>query len=206
MKKGLLNVSIFLIVLIAAFSMFLTDNGDTSSISNNTSQGIILTSTSRVKKRAQLRFKLPASNPAAIVEKGLGDAIEFSDATIDTTLALAPIPKDVDFSVQPYLQLQWAGEATGDARFEVTYLWIAPDETTDTTSGTTVTNNYTASTTVKGLVETNIQLAGLEASDDYIKAKIVRRADHTADTVNSATVNIFDAFIYYTSNKLGESL
>lgn len=213
MKKGLLNVSIFLIVLIAAFSMFLTDNGDTSSISNNTSRGIILTSTARVKKTTcATEYKLPTTNPAAIVEHGIGFVYEFSDATPDTVLSRYKVPKDIDPSVQPMLQLMWScptAEPTDDSvnvRWEITYIWIVNDLSTDSTSSTTITGNYNTSDYAGGLVETNIQLAGFEASDDVLFAKIVRRADATPDTADSAAVNLLDSLLYYTSNKLGESL
>ena len=207
MKKGFLNVAIFILSLAAIFCIFFNNSGNTSSITSNTSRGIILTSTSRVKKIEKARISLPAANPAALIEYGLGDAIEFSDATQDAALLMVRIPKDIDRTVQPNLQLEWSSEATGDARIALTYIWIAEDETTDVTSGTTTTTTavYTNSN-IKGLIETEIQLADMSADDIYLKGKIARIADHTSDTANSAVIHIFDSYLYYTANKLGEPL
>jgi len=215
MRKGFINILFFILILIAAFYLFIPKPGDTSSVRDNISRGIILTSTSRVKKVECIEaigIQLPSANPAALVEYGLGAAVEFSDATIDSSLVRIRIPKDIDSSVQPKLQLEWScptADPTGDVvnvRWEVTYTWLAADETSDVTTGTTVTGNYNVSSTAKGLVETDIQLAGFVSSDNFLYAKIVRRADATPDTANSAVVNLFDSCLYYTANKLGESL
>lgn len=206
MKKSFVNVLIFILVLLAIIVSFVCNNAKSSSITDNTSRGIVLVSTARVKKSTCARFKLPAANPAAIAEHGLGDVIEFTDATQDAVLGSIKIPEDIDTTVQPMLQIEWSGDATGDARLALTYVWIASDETTDETSGTAVTANYTSGAVVKGLTEDNIQLAGMTSSDLYLKFKIQRIGDHTDDTVNGQDVNISDACLYYTANKLGEAL
>jgi len=204
--QGLLNVLIFLVVIFACLGMFVCKDTQSSSVRDNTSQGIILTSTSRVNQTTCARFKLPTANPAVMAEHGLGDVIEFTDATQDTVLGTIKVPKGIDTSAQPKLQIEWSGDATGDTRFAVTYVWISDDETTDVTSGTTVTDDYSSGSVVKGLTESEVQLAGMAASDMYLQFKIVRVADHTNDTIDGQDVNIRDACLLYTINRLGESL
>jgi len=219
MKKGFLNISIFLIVLIAAFSLFLTDSGDTSSIQENISRGIILKSTSRVKKTECVNangFKLPTTNPAVLKDatSDVGSILEFKDETSDYDNARLSIkvPKDIDSSVQPMLQLEWfctTAEPTDDSlniRWEIIYIWTALDETSDASGDVTYAGNYNASDIAKGLIETNIQLAGFVAGDRYLQANIARRSDATPDTATGATANILGACLYYTANKLGEAL
>lgn len=219
MKKGLLNVSIFILSLTAIFCIFLSNKGDTSSITDNTSRGIILTSTSRVKKIEcvnSTEFRLPTTNPATLKDatSDVGSILEFKDETSDYDNARLKIevPKDIDSSVQPNLQLRWfctTAEPTDDSisiRWEIKYIWVGIDETSDASSDTTVVGNYNASDTIRGLVETDIQLAGMASTDRYIIANISRRSDATPDTADGATANILGGCLYYTANKLGEPL
>jgi hypothetical protein len=205
-KKGFINIIIFLLVIFALIGMFLCNDTRSSSVTDNTSRGIVLVSTARVNLTECARFKLPAANPAAIAEHGLGDVIEFTDATQDAVLGTIKIPKGIDTTVQPKLQIEWSGDATGDTRLALTYVWIGSDETTDETSGTTVTDDYSSGTVVKGLTESEVQLAGMAAGDMYLQFKIARIADHTNDTIDGQDVNIKDACLLYTINRLGESL
>jgi hypothetical protein len=215
MKKSIPNSLIILSIIVIFCCMFLCNETKSSSIRDNTSRGIILNGPARVKQIEcvdAMGMKLPAANPATSVEYGFGAAIEFSDATIDSSLVRIRVPKDIDYTVQPMLQLEWScptADPTGDivnVRWEITYTWLAIDETSDVTSGTTIANNYNVSETAKGLVETDIQLADFSSDDNFLYTKIVRRADATPDTADSAVVNLFDACLYYTKNKLGEPL
>jgi len=219
MKSGVVNVLIFILVISAAIGLFVCNNGQSSSVKDNTSYGIILTSTSRVKNTECVNangFKLPTTNPAVLKDatSDVGSILEFKDETSDYDNArlTIKIPKDIDVTVQPMLQFEWfctTAEPTDDSlnvRWEITYIWTALDETSDSSGDITYTNNYNASDIAKGLVETNIQLSGFVAGDRYLQANIARRSDATPDTATAATANILGACLYYTANKLGESL
>jgi hypothetical protein len=216
MKKSftayLLIVLSFLLIL---SGIFYCKKVRCSSIEDNTSQGIVLRSTSRAYQQDCVRateFALTATLPAVLDDWGIGSVCEFTDATQDVVSAEYRIPLDIDASAQPYLQLQWASptaDPTSDSikvRWQIAYLWLADDETTDGSAETTTISLANVSTTAKGLVETDVQLSGMTATDERLQVQITRIGDHTSDTNDGQDANLFDACLYYIINKLGEPL
>lgn len=213
MKKNLLFLVLFVSFLLSV--MFVCDNLMGSSIQDNTSQGIVLRSTSRVYQHDCVRateFDLPTANPAVLDEWGIGSVLEFTDATQDTALAEYRVPLGIDDSAQPYIQLQWCSptaDPTGDVvnvKWQVAYIWLSDDETTDAAAETTTTVVANVSSTAKGLVETNIQLAGMGSADERLHTQIKRLGDATEDTNDGQDANIFDSCLYFIIDRLGESL
>jgi len=217
MKKNILKSRITLLIIFIIFSLFLFSNVSirASSISDNTSRGITLQSTSRVKQIDCIRateFGLPGTRPAVLAEHGIGSILEFTDATQDISLAEFRVSLGIDTSAQPMLQLQWACDTpdpTGDVvnvRWQITYAWFGEDATTDIAADATSDAVYNVSSTAKGLVESDIQLSGMASTDKRLRAKITRIADGTDDTANGVNADLFDACLYFIINKLGESL
>jgi len=215
MKNKVLNVLTGLLVGSFLVSLLaVTSSIKASDVSDNVSTGITLQSTARVKQIECINasgFRLPTTNPAVLTDFGSGAVLVFADETADYDNARVTIkvPKDIDSTVQPFLQLDWSCDAATDdvnVRWEVIYIWIGEDETGDATSDATITGDYTISDTTKGLVETDIQLSNFLSTDKYLNANIARRSDATQDIADGANANILGACIYYTKNKLGEPL
>ena len=147
-----------------------------------------------------------------LAEHGIGSVLEFTDATQDICLAEFRVPLGIDTSAQPMLQVEWAcdtADPTSDSikvRWQITYAWFGEDATTDIAADATSDAVYNVSTTAKGLVESDIQLAEMTSTDKRLRAKITRIADGTDDTANSVNADLFDACLYYIINKLGETL
>lgn len=226
MKKNLSFLVLFVLFLLLIVSgMFICDELIGSGIQDNVSRGITLQSTSRVYQhdcKSATEFDLPTANPAVLDEWGIGSVCEFTDATQDVVLAEYRIPLGIDKTLdpndstvtlyQPYIQLQWASptaDPTSDTikvRWQIAYLWLADDETTDGSAEITTISLPNVSTTANGLVETNIQLASMSALDERLHVQITRLGDHTSDTNDGQDANLFDTCFYYIMNKLGESL
>lgn len=221
MKRKILTTVTILLAISAFVSLFLINETKSSSVSDNISRGIILQSTARVKQTKCTNangFKLSTTNPAVLTDHGFGSVLVFSDETSDYDNArlTVKIPKDIDSTVQPILQIDWScptADPTSDSvkiRWEVGYIWLANDESSDATSGVSdaqsITANYNVSTIANGLVESDVQLVDYVSTDKYLVANIARRSDATPDTGTSVAANILGACLYYTSNKLGEPL
>ena len=229
MKKNLSYFVFFVLFLSFLVSgMFICENLMCSSIEDNTSQGIILRSTSRVYQIDCVRateFDLPTANPAVLDEYGIGSVCEFTDATQDVVLAEYRVPLGMDIAadpndsttvlVQPYIQLHWSAptaDPTGDVvnvRWRLRYKWLSTDVTTDLTDASyeaTTDTTVNVNTYAKGLVETNIQLSGMNPLDDRLHLQITRVGDATQDTNNGQDANLFDACLYFVIDKLGEPL
>lgn len=214
MNKKVSTMVTILLVTLALFCIFPISETKSSSVSNNISQGIVLESTSRVKRIECVNasgFRLPTTNPATLTDFGSGSVLVFADETADYDNGRISIkvPKDIDSTVQPFLQLDWSCDAATDdvnVRWEVTYIWLGEDETSDATSDAIITGDYTISDTTKGLVESDIQLSNFLSTDKSLHANIARRSDATQDTSDGQNANIFGACLYYTANKLGEPL
>ena len=154
-------------------------------------------------------FKVPATNPADLVEYGIGSALEFGDEAVNYEYARLRIkvPSDIDSSVQPILILGWSCPSTGvNVRWELEYNWRAVGEAMDAAAEGTVTDNYAASGTAKGLVMTQVQLANFSSSDVCFTATIARRSDNAGDTATGAVAHLHGACLYYVKNKLGIAL
>ena len=215
MSKKLATIVTILLVTMAFFCLFPIGETKSSSVSDNVSTGITLKSVARVMQTECINasgFRLPTTNPAALTDLGLGGSmLVFADETADYDNArmAVKVPKDIDSTVQPYIQLDWSCDAATDdvnVRWEVTYLWIGADETSDATSDAVVTGDYTISDVTKGLVESDIQLANFLYTDKFLYVNIARRSDATQDTSDGQNANIFGACLYYTKDKLGEPL
>lgn len=157
-------------------------------------------------------FKVPATNPATMIHYGVGWALEFADEANNyehAELRIA-VPKDMDRSVQPVLILGWScptaddGNDSVQVRWELGYLWRAPNDPMDAAVEATVVNNFTASETEKGLVITQIQLAELGANDVCLSCELTRRSDHEDDTADGVAAHVAGACLYYTANRHGE--
>lgn len=215
MKGKLSAVIIVLFIVLAFISPFLVNEIKSSSVSDNISRGIILKSTGRVKQIDCVRateFDLPTTRPAVLNEYGIGSILEFTDATQDISLAEFRFPLEIDTSVQPMLQLQWScptADPTGDVinvKWQIAYIWLAEDATTDDSAETTISDVYNVSSTAKGLVEIDIQLANMASTDKRLHVQITRLGDATSDTADGVNANLFDACLYFILNKLGEPL
>jgi len=214
MSKKLATIVTVLLVTMAFFCLFPINETKSSSVSDNVSTGITLKSVARVKQIECINasgFRLPTTNPAVLTDFGSGSVLVFADETADYDNARMSIkvPKDIDSTVQPYLQLDWSCDAATDdvnVRWEVIYIWLAEDETSDATSDATITGDYTISDTTKGLVESDIQLSNFLSTDKYLHVNIARRSDATQDLADGQNANIFGACLYYTKDKLGEPL
>lgn len=216
MKKTFCKYIVVILSFVLVLSgVVLTNKLMGSSIRDNTSQGIILQSTSRVKQIdcvSAPEFQLPTSNPAVLDEYGIGSVLEFTDATQDIALAEFRVPLGIDTSAQPMLQLEWScptADPTGDVvnvKWQIGYLWIAEDGTTDGAAETTTSAVYNVSSTAKGLVETDIQLASMASTDKRLHVQITRLGDATDDTANGVDANLFDMCLYYIINRLGEPI
>lgn len=215
MRKKILNAVIILLVISAFASLFFINNIKASHVSDNTSRGITLKSTARVKQRDCVNateFGLPGTRPAVLAEYGIGSVLEFTDATQDICFAEFRVPLGIDTSAQPMLQMEWACDTpdpTGDVvnvRWQITYLWLAEDATADAAADATSDAVYNVSSTAKGLVESDIQLAGMASTDKRLRARITRIGDATQDTANGVNADLFDACLYFIINKLGEPI
>jgi len=221
MKRKVLTTMTILLVISAFVSLFLINETKSSSVSDNISKGIILQSTARVKQTKCVNasgFQLPTTNPAVLSDHGFGSVLVFSDETADydNGRVTIKVPKDIDSTVQPILLIDWScptADPTSDSvkiRWEVGYIWLANDESSDATSGVSkaqsVTANYNVSTIANGLVESSVQLADYASTDKYLVANIARRSDATPDTGTSVAANILGACLYYTKDRLGEPL
>jgi len=221
MNKKVSTILTVLLVTLALFSFSLVKETKSSSVSDNVSNGIVLQSNARVKQSKCINangFKLPTTNPAALSDHGFGSVLVFSDETADYDNARLTIkvPLDIDSTVQPILKVDWScptADPTSDTvkiRWEVGYIWLANDESSDATSGVSdaqsITANYNVSTIANGVVESEIQLSDYESTDKYFVANIARRSDATPDTGTSVAANILGACLYYTKDKLGEPL
>jgi len=214
MNKKLATIVTVLLVTMAFFCLFPINETKSSSVSDNVSTGIILESVARVKQIECINangFRLPTTNPAVLTDFGSGSVLVFADETADydNSRMSLKVPKDIDSTVQPYLQLDWSCDAATDdinVRWEIIYIWLAEDETSDATSDATITGDYTISDVTKGLVESDIQLSNFLSTDKYLHVNIARRSDATQDTSDGQNANIFGACLYYTKDRLGEPL
>lgn len=199
-----------------------------SSIVDNTSNGITLQSNARVYQRdckSATEFDLPTANPAVLDEYGIGSVCEFTDATQDVVLAEYRVPGDMDLSPdpndstlvqnQPYIQLHWSAptaDPTGDVvnvRWRLRYKWLSDDVTTDLTDGSyeaTTDTTINVATYAKCLVISNIQLTKMSPLDDRLHLQITRVGDATQDTNTGQDANLFDACLFYIADKIGEAL
>lgn len=221
MEKKVSSIVTVLLVVSVLFCLFSANETKSSSVSDNVSTGITLKSVARVKQSKCMNpdgFKLPTTNPAVLSDHGFGSVLIFEDETADYDNARlnVKIPLDIDSTVQPILQIDWScptADPTSDSvkiRWEVGYIWLANDESSDATSGVSdaqsITANYNVSTIANGLVESSVQLADYASTDKYLVVNIARRSDATPDTGTSVAANILGACLYYTKDTLGEPL
>lgn len=169
---------------------------------------INLHGTARVKRDIWLNvmgLKAPVTDPATLVDYGIGDAWEFTDGTDDTVVGRVKLPEDVDKSAGIEVLVGWNTEtaSVGNCVWQIEHLLRQENEAMDGTPGT-LTQTVAASTTAKGLVVSSIGTITPHADDVCVTIKVKRRADLGADTLNEDN-HLFWVGFKYTSNKLGEA-
>lgn len=136
-------------------------------------------------------FKAPGTKPATLAEEGLSYAWAFADNDDETVLGHFMMPLDIDRIniVQPKLLIHWGcDDNSGNAYWQVEYLWFAPNEDmTNTTPDDTVASIVAASGTADGMVSTEIQLADFGATDVMLHLRIKRLGADGSDTLTGDT-------------------
>ena len=168
--------------------------------------------TARVIKCIQIGaagIKAPGAKPATLVAHGAlespawqfaNQAVEANEETISFTFK---IPCEMDISVAPNLAFGWSSNSTGNAKYQIEYLYRADDEDTTAAAQATLTGTATASATADGLVSTissDMDLVG--ASDVYLICRLKRLSADVQDTI-ADTIELHGVAFSYTLNKLG---
>lgn len=149
-------------------------------------------------------FQAPGTKPAALVEVGIGHAWEFTDGTDDTLFAKIRLPSDLDYNESIYIGIGWSTPTAdaGNCRWQVEYLFRAIGEAINAAADDTLVNNFAASTTAHGLVQSNIGIVTAGASDVLLLMRIKRRADELGDTLGEDN-HLHGIAIRYTSTTRG---
>jgi len=151
-------------------------------------------------------FRVPGLKPAAFVEYGISNALEFEDAKEQIIFSKIHIPYDIDPTIQPKLFLGWSSPTISqNCKWKLEYLWRAPNEAMDAAAEAIITDVYESSSVSKGLVISEIQLANLSSADACILIRITRLGDEVEDTLGNSAF-LHGVCLEYISDKLGKTI
>lgn len=188
---------------------------NTNYISFATDGELTLTGTARIKNALWIPasgLKAPGSKPATYIEHGLDGAWSFADQAIagnqETISGMMRIPERMDRSVASSFIIGWSADGIdpGDCKWQLEYLWTAPNEATNAGAQETLTTTVTASSTSNGLIISEITGVDVPSSTDVcFHFKITRLSADANDTI-ADNVEILGICNSFTSNKLGSAL
>jgi hypothetical protein len=175
---------------------------------------ILFTGTARYKDTRWIGangIKAVPSQPATFVEYGIGGAWQFADAVSRSVSGRLGVVHNIDSSATPYLLFGWScptadpGDNSKQVRWEIKYSWRGKNDPMDAAPDATVVDNYTTSQTAKGLIQTDIALSALSATDICLGVHITRIGGDSGDTAGDAA-HLFGMCLWYTFNKPGEAV
>jgi len=155
-------------------------------------------------------IRAPATNPAELISHGALEtpAFQFADvieANQESVTFNMQVPDRMDRSVSPTISIGSSadGSSPGNCRWQLEYLWTAPEEDTGAAAQETLAVTGTATATADGMVLTTFIVIDLpSATDICIHCRITRLSADGLDTI-SDTVELHGICFNWTSDKLG---
>jgi len=158
-------------------------------------------------------IRAPGVKPATWVDLGISGAWEFSDATDDTVVANFRVPYRMDRTVAPMITLGWSspvvdpGDDSKQCKWQVEYLWRAPDEDVSAVAEGTLTVTESASTlgAGNGLVISAVTPAAPGSADECLHLRVKRLGADPADTLGGVA-HLSGLCMSFTADKLGKAI
>jgi len=168
--------------------------------------------TARVTKSVWIpaeALRSAGAKPAAIGVNGNGYVVmTFADNQEKEIQANIKIPEDCDVSATVSLCVGWSsptadpGDDSKQARWILTCLVTAPNESTDAAGTASAAVLASASTVADGLIVTLTGTITIDTNDVCLHCKLERDGDDATDTLGDI-VELHGIALVYTSNKLG---
>jgi len=156
-------------------------------------------------------LKAPGTSPATYIDLGISGAWEFTDGTDDTVVATIRLPKGMDITVAPTINLGWSsatadpGDDSKQVVWQVEYSYRAEGESLAAAADATLEVTTSASTTANGLKVSELTLATPGATDLLLLLRIKRLgADGDDDLGDDCSLS--GCGMKYAINRLGVPL
>ena len=153
-------------------------------------------------------LKAPGAKPAIYISHGLDGAWSFGNAITANQESVSSnmrLPLRMDRTVAPSVVIGWsaAGISPGNCKWQLEYLWTAPNESTIGVAQEVLTVVSTASSISNGLVV--VEITGIDlpsATDACLHFKITRLSGDAQDTIAGSVEGLGLCF-NFTADKLG---
>jgi len=186
------------------------DNGTTNYASFAADGELTLAGTARVYKNQWLvvgGFDPPGTKPAVKVDWGLACGWEFTNSTDDTICTTIRLPQDMDITVAPELKIGFASDTnSGNVVWQLSYLWISPNEDTTASAQETLTTTQAISGTTDGLAIATITGIDVPSSTDQLLQIQVKRLGADASDTLADDCTLVGCGLKYIADKLGTAI